>query len=362
MKRFSLHFFVAILTFTVSIFGTSLYFYQSSKKEEIREIETVVETKTEFRQSVKKVETVEETEPKSLSPYDLETYINNNSEANLDKIWQKLNISNQFNGLPNWEKNENFFESCASCETEIYEYDLDSEGGNEVILRIADTQELCRYLVFKKINFGENNWKLLGFIDHDFGRYQMPQHTFFSKSGKHFLAVEVQTLSGYISHYINRLFIVQDGKLIEILNFPASGHLSMDALNTHNFTGRFINYRARNDLSEIEIELKVNFTAWSNQKKSEILLWSKKQKAVYDVSPKTKKAILNHSKSDITQNEIDSIYNISSFTDEDVLKYYLPELKKIAAEKSEKNEWLRDFLYRFNHSPEKTTLEKILEN
>lgn len=349
MKRFSLHFFVAILTFTVSVFGTSLYFYQSSKKEDIQKIETVVETKTEFRQSAKKVETVEETEPKSLSPYDLETYINNNSEANLGKIWQKLNISNQFNGLPNWEKNENFFESCASCEAETYEYDLDSEGGNEVILRIADTQELCRYLVFKKINFGENNWKLLGFIDHDFGRYQMPQHTFLLSGGKSFLVVKVQTQSGSgVAHYVDRLFIVQKNELIELMDFPSRGHLSMSFhlyFGDRNFTGRAADIRVQNNNAQVKVNFAVDYKFENGESDTKNLSWSKRQSAVFNISLKSGKKELDLSKSNISKKEIDSVYNFDVLNDNDFVKFNLAELKKLASKRKikEKEFWCMFF-------------------
>lgn len=343
----------------------TIFFYQSSK---IKLSETLVsaEDKIETPKKTSITETSKQSEPKSLSPYDIEKFINENPQIVIENIWQELNISSKFNGLPNRKINESFFGACRNCEAETFQDNFDGRPGNVVLLRIADnSQESCRYLLFKRSNSKTNLWKLLGFIDHDFGRYQMPQHSFLVSGGKALLVIQVQTASGSgISHYVNRLFSLQKDKLIELLNFPAQGRLSIDALNNHNVTGRFRNYRIKNSKAEIEIELKVNFTAWSNKRDSEVSLWSKKQRAVYDVDLKATKVTLNLLKSNTTQDEIDSVYNfdISPFSDEDIVKYYLPELKKIANKKNEKSEWLRDFLYRFDHSPEKTILEKLFRN
>lgn len=361
MKRFTSHIFIAVFTFALSVLGTTLFFYQSSKNEKLQKTEPFVETKLELPQNVEKVETPKETEPKSLSPYDIESFIYNNPQADLNILWQKLGITGKFNSLPDWEKNESFLETCTSCEAETFNYNLDDEPGDEVLLRIADnSQESCRYLLFKRIDSAGNSWKLFGFTDHDFGRYQMPQHSFLLSGGKSFLIVQVQVQSGSgVAQYNDRLFNVQKGKLIELIDYTADGHQSEFGYQ-REFSGRVSDCKIENGKAQIEIEFTVNYTGWDEKSGSDFLLWSKNQKAVYVKSLNSKQKILDSAKSNITQKEIDTIYNVDSSTDEDILKYNFEVLQKIAHEKGKRNQWLREFLSNCKNFKEKIVLQKIL--
>lgn len=363
MKRFSSHILVAILTFAISVVGMSLIFM----KPAVNKIETVVsvENKIEIPKVSAVSETPKPTEPESLSPYDIESFINNNPQAELENIWQKLNISGKFNSLPDWEKNESFLGICSGCVAETFNYDLDDEPGGEVFLRIPDnSQESCRYLIFKYIEAKSKNdsWKLIGFIDHDFGRYRMPQHSFLLSGGKSFLVVTVQTQSGSgVAHYTDRLFTLHQGKLIEFLDYPADGHQSnLSYQGVREFSGRVSNCKIGNKTAQIEVEFTVNYSSWDEKTNSDFLLWSKKQKAVYIKSLNSKQKKLDSSKSDLTQKEIDTIYNIDTSTDEDILKYNFEELKTIAHEKGKRNQWLREFLHHCELIKEKRDLEKII--
>lgn len=363
MKRFSSHLLIAFFTFAVSVFGTALIFYQSSKKEAQQKIANIVETKIELPQNAEKAEAPKETEPKSLSPYDIASFIYNNPQSDLNVVWQKLNITGKFNSLPNWEKNESFLETCSGCEAETFNYNLDDEPGNEVLLRISDnSQESCRYLLFKPIDSVGNSWKLLGFTDHDFGRYQMPQHSFLLSGGKSFLVVQAQVQSGAgVAQYNDRLFTVQKGKLIELMDYTADGHQSnFSYQGVREFSGRVNDCKIENGKAQIEIEFTVNYTGWNEKSESDFLLWRKKQKVVYIKSLNSKQKRIDSVKSDINQKEIDTIYNVDSLTDEDVLKYNFEELKTIAQEKGKRNQWLREFLSHCENSKEKIILQKLV--
>lgn len=340
-----------------------LFFYQASKIQQTQKTETVIETKLELTQDAENNETSKETEPKSLSPYDIESFIYNNPQANLNILWQKLNIAGKFNSLPNWEKNESFLETCDNCEVETFNYNLDDEPGEEVLLRIVDnSQESCRYLLFKSIDSAGNSWKLLGFTDHDFGRYQMPQHSFLLSGGKSFLVVQVQIQSGSgVAQYNDRLFVVQKGKLVELLDYTADGHQSNFSYQpVREFSGRVKDCKVENGRAQIEIEFTVNYTGWDEKSESDFLLWSKKQKVVYIRSLNSKQKTIDSVKSDIAQKEIDTIYNVDSSTDENILKYNFAELKTIAQEKGKRNRWLREFLLHCENSKEKIVLQKFV--
>jgi hypothetical protein len=184
----------------------------------------------------------------------------------------------------------------------------------------------------------------------------MPRHSFLLSGGKSFLVVQVQTQSGTgVAHYTDRLFAVHKEKLIELLDYPADGHQLL-----REFSGRVSDCKIENGKAQIEIEFRVNYSGGDGKTNSDFLLWNKIQKAVYTKSLNSKRKKLDSSKSDITQEEIDTIYNIDSSTDEDVLKYNFEQLKTIARKKGAANQWLREFLRYCKSSKEKRELEKII--
>src|SRR5262249_14215965 len=87
-------------------------------------------------------------EPKSLSPYSIKYFIEENRYASLKSVWRRL-------GIPNHPSDQFFDEAlgdCGKCEAEVYEYDLDGEPGKEALLRVeAPTVGCCRYLIFKEV-------------------------------------------------------------------------------------------------------------------------------------------------------------------------------------------------------------------
>lgn len=360
MKFSKPYFLIACFTFTISLFFVAIYFFASGKTELVQPIEKV-ETENVLKSVSIDDTPKEQTELKSLSPYELRNFIDDEPEIEVDKIWEKLGISNKFHGLPIFGKNDDFLTFCNYCKAETFEYNLDDEPDAEVLLRIADNMENCRYLLFKQTNTEKSGWKLLGFADHNFGRYRMPQHSFLVSGGKSFLTVKVQTTSGTgVSAYQDRLFKVENGNLVELLDYPSEGHQSYLAYQgSKEFGGRVSDVKIQNGIAQIEIEFTVKYSGWDYENNSDYFLWSKKQKAIYEKSlPSNSKKFVS-AQSDLTQNEIDIIYGIDA-SDTNTLKYNFENLKQIAQEKGKRNQWLREFLQHSEKSKEKNMLEKII--
>jgi hypothetical protein len=127
-----------------------------------------------------------------LSPFDIEYFINSNPRADLSKLWHRL-------GLPS-AKDDSYgmgrLHSCSNCKAESFEYDLDEEPGDEVVLRISDAvAESYSYLVFKRIANWSQYWKLLGHFD-AWGKYKPAQHTILMSGGRPWLIIQGQGASG----------------------------------------------------------------------------------------------------------------------------------------------------------------------
>lgn len=365
MKKFFSKTVVAILTFLLGVIITSAFFI-FPKPVEIKSAEPNLIVS---EQIIKTTSTpnIEESKPelKSLSPYDIESFINSNPQTEIAEIWEKLKIAGEYNGISHYDSGNSFFGGCSGCEAETYNFEFDGKPGTEVLLRVEDRlQEACRYLVFKHKNSEtyENSWQLLGHIDHDFGRYQMPQHYFLLSGGKNWLVVRVQGASGSgVALYSDRLFTVKNNKVLEVLSYPADGHQSGYGFEpSRNFAGRIIDGKIENNVAIIEVEFAVDYSTF-DETDNDIPLWSKKQRAFFRRNLNSKNTILDAKKSDLSEREIETVYNIDMLTDKDLLKYNFEELKQIALGKqARQKQWLRDFVRICKPSSEKSALQRLL--
>jgi hypothetical protein len=283
MKRILPHLIVAFLTFVLSVAGTSLFLVRHSSNVEghkpLDAKETITKVESQPLES-------ESSQLDSLSPYDIESFVNNNPQANVEEIWQRLGIDGEYNGESHYKAGKTFFNQCQGCEAEAYEYELDGESGMEVLLRISDrSQEACRYLIFKSIDeSNDETWKLLGHIDHDFGRYRMPQHFYVLSGGESWLIVQVQEVSGSgVALYYDRLFKVNSRGIEEVLSYPSDGHQSgMSDESERDFSGRISNCSVKHGVATVNVDYAVSYSLFDENNKR-IPLWSKKQKAVYRI-------------------------------------------------------------------------------
>lgn len=262
------------------------------------------------------------------NPWSIESAIDGNESVDLRPLWRKLGIENAFNGLQGWESPKDFLNTCEFCKVDIHEFDLDNDVGDEVLLAISNSREYARYLVFKRQKDVETNYRLLGTIDHSFGRYKMPDHYFLVAAGRSFLGVKVQTQSGSgVAMYTNRLFTLSSGKLLEIASFPHRGHQNMywNGMGVdRDFRGKVADIRRVGDAYFIEVRLTVSYGAWTD---SSFPLWSKNQKAIFRWTPRTKQAIFVPSLSTVTKHELESVYDVDILLDEEFELFNKAEIR-----------------------------------
>jgi hypothetical protein len=273
-------------------------------------------------------------ENEKLSPYQIAGSIDHDPKGSLQDLWGRLKIKQNFIKDWNAKDTEMFMNECSHCEAETFGYDLDETPGREIILRVTDNlQERCRYLIFKER--GNDSWTFIGNVDHDFGRYEMPQHSFVLDKGKSLFIVRVQTQSGSgVALYTNRVFAIRNDKLIELLDFVSDGHQSGVVRNYDStFSGKLVDYEVKNQIARLTVEFNVTISASDETTKISFDPIHKKHRAVYVRAFNAGTTKLDPGSSNITQREINAIYNVDSLTEEDFPKYFRKELNAIRAQK-----------------------------
>lgn len=291
------------------------------------------------------------------------SFINAQPGSDLTKLWQRLGIRTVnigWNQKPDSTKS-NFLTTCGNCQAESFEYELDGEVGSEVLLRIEDQlREECRYLVFKWV--GVHEWRLLGHIDHNFGRYRMPQHLVLLSGSKSWLVIQGQGASGTgVALYFDRVFLITRNRLAEVFSYNSEGHQS-DFDYTKEFSARIVSCGIKDGVAHSEIEFSVTyFGADYSEPSHQIALFAKSQRAVFYRRHGHRVATLDVDHSELTHDELDTVYNIDSLNNEDFLKYNYRELSRIAKGKDTKRrEWLRRYLDACDNTAEQRRLGQLL--
>ncbi len=295
--------------------------------------------------------------PKSLSPYDIETFINETPQANLSQLWQSLGVPTKAQ-RSNWD-----WCHCDNCRAESSEFDLDGESGNEVLLRVAESfGEAYRYLVFKSDNDREERWRLLGYID-AWGKYQEASHMVLLSDGKPWLLIRDQGASGSgVALYIDRLFQVTGRGLKELVAYSSEGHqVGYSHEPARDFLGRISSCEIHDERATITIDYTVTYLMVSGDQLHYIPLLRKQQRAVLVGSLGRKATMLDLNRSSVSRAEVEAVYNIDSLSNEDFLKYNYAELSQISVGRNEqKKEWLRQFLVTCDNTVERRRLAREL--
>jgi hypothetical protein len=306
-------------------------------------------------------------EPKSLSPYEIRDFINSHSRGNLSRLWQKLKVktinTSQFHQLDSTEFK--FLEQCENCEAETFEYDLDGNPGSEAVLKVSDqVSQACRFLIFGSIDGRSDRWRLFGHIDHDLNKYRMAQHMVFLGGGRTWLIVKGQGASGTgVATYFDRVFLVTSGRVVEVLSYMSEGHQGgFSNEPTREFYGHLLSLKLSRGVVSAEIRFTVQY--WRENPANAgagTLLFTKVQRASFSRQVGTDRQVLNGKRSDLTQRELDNVYNIDSLTNEDFLQYNDAELSAIATGRdSTRKEWLRRFLDECEEPTEQRRLRQLL--
>lgn len=312
---------------------------------------------------------------KSISPFELARSINNihrtKVDVSLKETWQKLGIE------------PGSFEDCSNdCEARIFRHELSSHSGPEVVLKLTRSFDFCRYLVFARAEDGRG-WKLLGYIDHDFNRYEMARHWIAYVNGKPFFVVRGQEGSGSgFALYAETWYEVSDNGMKPVLSYPSDGRTSpWPAGLAREFKVMTIPGAAR--ANRLTVQYTVTYDTDGYDGDNVRLEFVNHHRASYNWDNASGKFVFDPQQSNISEAEINAVANIQSDDEpkqgtkigdttfysssearsfigggyEVFLKYNLPRLMTIAKGRATKGKaWLRQFLTECRDTDEKKTL------
>ena len=311
----------------------------------------------------------------SISPFELAKSINNvrrtKVDVSLKETWQKLGIE------------PGQFEDCSNdCEAKTFRYELSSHPGPEVVLKLTRFLDFCRYLIFARPLDGRG-WKFLGYVDHDFNKYEMARQRIATVDGKPFFVVRGQEGSGSgFALYAETWYAVSDNGVKPVLSYPSDGQTSpWPAGLSRQFQTMTIPGAARAKGLIVQYTLTYDSDSYDGDKLR--LEFVNRHRLFYKWDAAAGKFVLDPQQSNISSSEIDAIANIESDDEpkagtkigdttfyssseaksfvgggyELFLKYNLPRLMTIAKGRAPRSKsWLKQFLTECRDTDEKKTL------
>lgn len=334
-------------------------------------------------------ETLQQSAVHSVSPYEIKRAIDAERRAgerrvefDIGAVWNRL-------GIP-----ANNFEVCGSiCETKIFTAELDGEQGREVLLRLEIPSTSVRYLVFKRMRpdgARRFQWELLGFVDHDFNRYETARHRIVNAFGRHFLVIRGQEGSGTgYALYGETWYEVNSRRGVRpVLFYPAEGHTyPWPAGLAREFkTATFARFHA-GDEEEVTVLYNISYDALDYMNRAARVKFFNRYRERYKWDERRNEFVFAPARSNLDVKEIYVIANIADGEQveeqgtkigsttfyssnksyigggyEVFLRHNFEDLMKVAeGRNARRKEWLRQFLSECDDMYQKDKLLQALE-
>lgn len=330
-------------------------------------------------------------QPKSTSPFEIARVVNKSK-----RMWDKSHIGLDVDLGDTWQRlgidSGNFAGCGGDCEAIIDRQDLDPTHGREVILKLTQSYNSCRYLIFVRVKGKPPNrgrWKLRSYIDHDFNRYEMSSHRVVRAFGKSWLVIRGQEGSGSgYALYSETWYRISRNGAVAVLSYPVEGR----TYPWPTGVGREFKGRAPSALpggvDHIVVRYDVNYTTLNYIKDHFEKLFVNHHRVVYSWDHKTGAFVFDPTRSDLSETELNAIAGIESEEEQEsgtkiggttfytstetkafvgggyevFLKYNSDRLMKIATGRSSgRKQWLLEFLKECDETTEKKALLRALQ-
>jgi hypothetical protein len=292
-----------------------------------------------------------------VTPVSIADFIDQNPNADLTTLWKRLKLEPH-------DKNPREMDHCSNCKAQLFKYDLDGAPGDEVVLSLADpTVELFRYLVFKSLDSeSARTWKFLGYVD-AWGKYSPAQHLVLLSGGRAFLVVRGQTSSGSgVATYHEQIFQVTAQELRKLASYPITGYQSASGMKppcSRSYSGRVVSCEISGGVARVVVSYSVDF--FSDEDGPQNLLFSRQKRAVLIGARNGESVVVDRSRSEITQRELETVYNIDSMGESDFFEYNFEELRTMALYGNDVNKrWLGETLDAASTTALTRQLKKLL--
>ena len=285
-----------------------------------------------------------------VSPRDIEYFIEQYPYANLTRLWERLGVRNE-DGSFEW--------GCNNAEAQAFDYHLDDDLDEEVVLRIGDRMcESYRYLIFKARAF--DKIELLGHIEVR-GKYRPSTHAVLLSGGKAWLVIEGQAASGSgLAVYDHTIYRVSSRSVKPVLSYYSEIHQSgFNAAPSKTIVARPVSIEVQDGRVKGTVSYGVEYLLYNGQNATS--LFKKQQTAVIIGSRAGGAVRLDAAASNITPHEFATVFNFDSMGEEEFLTYNRSELRAIATGRDRiKKQWLQDYLATCENSSVKRELMTLL--
>jgi hypothetical protein len=266
-------------------------------------------------------------EDSGIEPFEIASFIDSHPHADLTPLWERLHITGNFIGVCGW------------CKASRFEYDLDNDSENEVVLQIKhQVGEFYRYLVFDDSRRGYS--KFLGHIDVT-SKYTPSDPLVLVSNGQPFLILQSTAATGSgLAAWLDTIYRVSNSGVRPVATYLSKVHQSGGVNFPHKvFVGRPLSCEIKNGHAILNLSYTVEYSG------GDIPLFSKTQKAILVGSVGNEESFLDTAHSEMSQHEFDSIYQVDSMGAEEFLQYNHSELRAIAAGHNVgQKKWLNHFL------------------
>jgi len=295
----------------------------------------------------------------ALSPYLIEWYIDLNEDADLAPIWHLLKLEAPDKGS---------YKCDGTCSAETFALQMDSEGrGDTIALQISFKKgDFYQYLLFRKVKTAapKEEWRFIGNVDSRGQRYAPPQYRIESGDNRTWFVLRELWGAGSGSRVAGESWYeIKESGLKRVLSYPVEGH---QMLCQHYLGRSYKSVLLRHELDNGVYTVPVQFLVTYNLSECgrgnhPLALFGKGQKVYYVWDGKKEQFVLDASRSEITENQIRSLYSLGDFSKDAFLEDNYQELYDLAKMGSkEQIEWLKQFLNALPDSSRKIALLNLL--
>lgn len=292
----------------------------------------------------------------TIAPDSITSYIEGKGLKAMQDVWDELGIKTRLSEY--WAP-----------ETELHverlEFNLKNGSPPYVILNITNTagdQERMNWecLVFEPVG---TEWKFLGNVDVWGQQWRTSPNPRLVSIADHLymIAYELAGTGSGALIYNDRWYEIGNNITERVLSYPVDGHISFMSRGFYlKFKGRGVDSQRQDNSDVVDTELDGDYTFWSDEIGKDILLFSEKGTARYVWDVASKSFVLDAAHSNLLPEQYGDGFDV--FSNEELLHSHFESLKNMAANPSkEQRQWLGTFLKQIGATPEKETLEQLLQ-
>jgi hypothetical protein len=298
--------------------------------------------------------------PETLSPYLIELYIDINENVDLKQIWRLLKIETP---------TDMTYRCDGNCDAETFDIDTkDNERGKVVALKISlGSGGFYQYLIFRMVqtDSAKEEWRFIGNINSSDQQYGPPAHRIESADDRSWFVIrELWGRGSGAVGYGDVWYEIRQGEVKQVLSYPVEGHDTPCQKHLgRTFKSILLRYGQENGAYTVPVQFLVSYDISGCSRADESRpLFTRSQKAYYVWNVEKDKFALDKSRSDITEGEINTVFQVEGLTYKKFVEYNFNELLEITKRgDAEQKDWLRTVLTNLPDGKHKAELQMMLQ-